>query len=134
MTDDSDMKIIGSSAAEETELSRMIAYTEEARRNRLNGNTAKAKAIGADIVSAFSWTLVPEEIASLAEACSVKTDNANVLQQMNILGALAAEYCLNRHLPNAILSSVAVNELYDVLSRVAPALSRAVFVSSAFSC
>ncbi|MBQ6864230.1 MAG: hypothetical protein IJO14_08335 [Clostridia bacterium] len=129
--DDSDMKIAGAPAAV-TETFDTLAFMEEAREQRFNGNMQRAKNLGSNIVSAFSYKAAPDEQVQLAAELGVELDD-NCVQQIKLMSVFAAEYCLENYLPSASLSATAVNAMYDVLMETAPDFYRTVSASMAFS-
>lgn len=130
--EDSDMKIVGSSQLKKEDAFDVIQLINETKNQRFNGNSAKAKALGANIVSAFSYKAAPEELQLMAERCGVEI-TADVLLQIKILSVFSAEFCLDNYLPSAMLSTVAVSELYDVLEEVSPDFYEELSKSTAFS-
>ena len=130
--EDSDMKIVGSSQLQKEDAFDVIQLINETKHQRFNGNSAKAKALGANIVSAFSYKAAPEELQQMAESSGVEITD-NVLLQMKILSVFSAEFCLDNYLPSAMLSTVAVSELYDVLEEVSPDFYEELSKSTAFS-
>ena len=129
--EDSDMKIVGA-PADRKEESDTAGFLAELGREHFNGNYAKAKTLGANIVSAFSYRAAPEELTALLREAGVEPTEA-VLLQVRILSVFSAEYCLNACLPSALLSGVAVGELYEVLMQVSPAFYETLSHSTAFS-
>lgn len=130
--EDSDMKIVGKTVPGTEDVFDAIKFIEETRTQRFNGNTAKAKALGANIVSAFSYKAAPFELVQLAREYDIEVDDDTLLQ-IKILSVFSAEYCLNKLLPSAMLSATAVNELYDVLEKVSPDFCSELSQSIAFS-
>lgn len=131
--DDTDMKIVG----EQHPVSHYdhfdaLDFIKETKLQRFNGNTAKAKTLGANIVSAFSYKAAPEELYHIAEEMGVEIDS-QILLQIKILSVFSAEYCLNTYLPSPMLSTVAVGELYDVLMEISPDFYEELSRSTAFS-
>ncbi len=130
--EDSDMKIAGKSLLKKEDGFDVIALVEETKNQRFNGNSAKAKALGANIVSAFSYKAAPEELLLLAQKYNIDVTD-EVLLQMKILSVFSAEYCIDNFLPSAMLSAAAVNELYDVLEDISPDFYEELSKSTAFS-
>ena len=130
--EDSDMKIVGSSHFTKEDGFDVIQFVEETKLHRFNGNSAKAKALGANIVSAFSYKAATEELTALAKDYGIDITDS-VLLQIKILTVFSAEYCIDNFLPSAMLSTVAVGELYDVLEEVSPELYNELSRSAAFS-
>lgn len=130
--EDSDMKIVGASHFTKEEGFDVIQFVEETKLQRFNGNSAKAKALGSNIVSAFSYRAATEDLLALANEYGVTIDDS-ILLQIKILSVFSAEYCIDNYLPSAMLSTVAVGELYDVLQEVSPELYEELSKSTAFS-
>ena len=131
--DDTDMKIVG----EQHPLGHYdhfdaLDFIRETKQQRFNGNTAKAKALGSNIVSAFSYKAAPEELYNMANEMGIEID-AQILLQIKILSVFSAEYCLNNFLPSPMLSTVAVGELYDVLMEISADFYEELSRSTAFS-
>ena len=130
MHDDSDMKIVqpvqtgGGDDREEA--------PGEMGLQHFNGNYAKAKEIGTNIVSAFSYKAAPDELLDLLAEYGVQPAET-VLRQVRFLSVFSAECCLNLGLPSRMLSGVAVGKMYDVLKRVSPEIYAELAQSSAFS-
>ena len=131
--DDADMKIVGEYRSHNHyDHFDALEFIEETKKQRFNGNTAKAKVLGSNIVSAFSYKAAPEELYALADELGIMIDEETLLQ-IKILSVFSAEYCLNNFLPSPMLSSVAVGELYDVLMTVSPSFYEELSSSMAFS-
>ncbi len=128
--DDSDMKIVSSPDHSGDQFD-TLSFLEESRKQHFNGNIQKARVLGSNIVSAFSYKAAPDEQVQLAEQCGVVLDNTCVLQ-MKQLTVFAAEYCMETYIP-AALSAVAIGAMYDVLENVSPDLYKAMSASMAFS-
>ncbi len=128
--DDSDMKIAESPDYSGDHFD-TLSFLEESRKQHFNGNIQKARTLGSNIVSAFSYKAAPDEQVQLAERCGVLLDSTCVLQ-MKLLTVFAAEYCMETYIP-AALSSVAIGAMYDVLANVSPDLYKAMRDSMAFS-
>lgn len=130
-SDDSDMKIVGADS-EKKDYFDATAIIDEAREQRFNGNSAKAKALGANIVSSFSYKAAPDELKTLADEFGVEF-NETLLLQIKILSVFSAEHCLQRYLPSPMLSATAIGEMYDVLEELSPEFYEQLSNSSAFS-
>ena len=109
-----------------------LDFIRETKLQRFNGNTAKAKTLGANIVSAFSYKAAPEELYNMAEEMGVEIDS-QILLQIKILSVFSAESCLNSFLPSPMLSTVAVQALYDVLMEISADFYEELSRSTAFS-
>lgn len=128
--DDSDMKIAQSPDHSGDQFD-TLSFLEESRKQHFNGNIQKARTLGSNIVSAFSYKAAPEEQLQLAAQCGVNPDE-NCVLQMKQLTVFAAEHCIETYIP-AALSSVAIGAMYDVLENVSPDLYKAMSTSMAFS-
>ena len=130
--EDSDIKIADGKFGKSDDFFDAVEFIEETKKQRFNGNNAKARALGANIVSSFSYSAAPDELLALAEEFGVEI-TPEVLLQIKILSVFTAEVCLNSMLPSAMLSGVAINALYDVLDRVSPEFYSVMYNSTAFS-
>ena len=131
--DDTDMKIVGEQQPRvHYDHFNALDFIRETKLQRFNGNTAKAKTLGANIVSAFSYKAAPEELYNMAKEMGVEI-NDQILMQIKILSVFSAEYCLNNFLPSPMLSTVAVQELYDVLMEISADFYDELSRSTAFS-
>lgn len=128
--DDSDIKIAGAPVT--ADHFDAAALMEETRSQRFNGNMRRAKLLGSDIVSSFSYRAASEELEMLAKEYGVELDDA-VLLQVRILSVFSAEYCLEKYLPGSSLSTIAINEMYEVLMDISPDFYRTLSESAAFT-
>ena len=129
--EDGDMKIVGEPTARKDEID-TAGFLAELGREHFNGNYAKAKTLGANIVSAFSYRAAPEELTALLRESGVEPEE-QILLQIRILSVFSAEYCLNAFLPSPMLAGVAIGEMYEVLMQVSPDFYETLSHSSAFS-
>lgn len=118
--DDSDMKIFGEQSAEEAASAAEIQQLmQEMKRQRLNGNSDKAKKIGARIAS-----LVPgsdnDDIVELNNVLKDLLTAPYVMYQIRVLIIFTAESNLHRLLPTSFLATTAINALYDTLIEAEP--------------
>ena len=129
--DDSDMKIAGRPGVktEETDFSGLLA---ESSRQHFNGNVAKAKTLGANIVSSYSYRAAPAELVDFVMENGVTPTEA-VLLQARYLSVFSAEFCLNHYLPSPLLAEIAKSEMYDVLMKFSPEFYDDLARSGAFS-
>lgn len=108
--EDSDIKIFGKKQAQscDDEL-RLISRMEEAR---ANGNLDKAARLGDYLSDIF---LKEEELLKRLESVVGRLDAypQSVQFQIKILMFFAAEYTINRVLPNTFLKTTAINALYN---------------------
>ena len=129
--DDSDMKIVGQprKSAPETDFQGLL---EESSRQHFNGNVAKAKTLGTNIVSSFSYRAAPEELLQIIRQAGVKPTE-DVLQQVRFLSVFSAEVSLQKFLPSRLLAEIAKTEMYDVLMKFSPDFYDSLARSGAFS-
>lgn len=111
MHDDSDVKIFKAPTAD-NDTSDLFAVAEEIKRNILNGNSAKAKALGKELAS-----LSPESENLINEL--TETLDAEIKNQCRLLMVFSAEYTLLSEL-KPILATAANESLYDGLKKDAP--------------
>ena len=129
--DDSDMKIVGAPPAPRKE-SEFQGFLAESSRQHFNGNTAKAKTLGANIVSSFSYRAAPAELVDFVMENGV-LPTEDVLLQVRYLSVFSAELCLSSYLPSPLLSQIAKSEMYDVLMKFSPDFYDSLARSGAFS-
>lgn len=130
--DDSDMKIVGSDRNQPSDGIDTCAFLEETGKQHFNGNMAKAKALGRDIVSAFSYKSVPEDITGLIERHGLISD-AVLLSEIRILSVFCAEYCMDEYLPSPLLSTASAAEMFDTLGDLMPDFYEQLSHSASFS-
>ena len=111
MHDDSDVKIFKAPTAD-NDTSDLFAVAEEIKRNILNGNSDKAKALGKELAS-----LSPESENLITEL--TETLDAEIKNQCRLLMVFSAEYTLLSEL-KPILATAANESLYDGLKKDAP--------------
>ncbi|MBQ3498956.1 MAG: hypothetical protein IJA87_07510 [Clostridia bacterium] len=111
MHDDSDIKIFKAPTAD-SDTSDLFAVAEEIKRNILNGNSAKAKALGKELAS-----LSPESEDLINEL--TETLDAEIKNQCRLLMVFSAEYTLLSEL-KPILATAANESLYNGLKKDAP--------------
>ena len=124
MHDDSDVKIFKAPTAD-NDSSDLFAVAEEIKRNILNGNSAKAKALGKELAS-----LSPESenlINELTEAL-----DAEIKNQCRLLMVFSAEYTLLSEL-KPILATAANESLYNGLKKDAPEFYESISNGAAMS-
>ncbi|NMP37480.1 MAG: hypothetical protein GX051_05070 [Clostridiales bacterium] len=129
--DDSDIKIFGAQE-QKPDYSDDFAIVEELTRQRTNGNTAKAKQLGAFLANEI-----------LGRRCEATVDfpgapqgidcTGEIMLQMQVLMVFSAEFCLERYLPVSVLCATAVNKFYDELYRNAPDFHETVSSGTAFT-
>lgn len=130
--DDSDMKIVGVNDTSPAETGEALQFIEYAAREHFNGNFGKAKALGANIVSAFSYTAAPQELLDLIREEGIAPD-AELIRQTKFLSVFSAQYAIENYLPSQLLSSVAMGELYDTLRAYSEDFYEDLAKSGAFS-
>ena len=130
--EDSDMKIVGKENEAFSDGIDADAFLEETGRQHFNGNMAKARALGSDIVSAFSYKNVPDEICALIKAHGLPEDDV-LLSEIRILNVFCAEYSMDEYLPSALLSTASAAEMFDVLQDMMPEFYDRLSHSASFS-
>jgi len=130
--DDSDMKIVGEENTSSAENNDFQGYLDESSKQHFNGNAAKAKTLGTNIVSSFSYRAAPAELVQFVIEQGVKPTD-NIMLQVRFLSVFAAEYCLGKFLPSPFLSDIAKSAMYDVLMEYSPDFYDSLARSGAFS-
>lgn len=115
--DDSDIKIFGNQKKSD-DFDPMLLL-EEIKRQRGSGNTAKAKTVAKHIAAGFMHNAAPDELKQLAAQYGVELSPV-INHQIKVLSVFSAEYALNEFLPSPLLSSVAINELYESILDESP--------------
>ena len=116
MLDDSDVKIF-TAKSDDTDASDLFAVAKEIKRNILNGNSEKAKALGKELAS-----LSPESedlINELTETLDAEWIKPEIKVQCRLLMVFSAEYTLLSEL-TPMLATTANESLYDGLKADAP--------------
>ena len=129
--DDSDMKIVGAPQKKTDDVD-FQGFLAESSRQHFNGNIAKAKTLGANIVSSFSYSAAPEELVELIRQSGVEPTD-EVLRQARFLSVFSAEISLERFLPSPLLAEIAKSAMYDVLMQFSPDFYDELARSGAFS-
>ncbi len=124
MHDDSDVKIFKAPTAD-NDTSDLFAVAEEIKRNILNGNSAKAKALGKELAS-----LSPESENLINEL--TETLDAEIKNQCRLLMVFSAEYTLLSEL-KPILATAANESLYNGLKKDAPEFYESISNGAAMS-
>lgn len=132
MNDDSDMKIVGAEKKASQDGSETMQLLEEAGAQHFNGNMAKARALGRDIVSAFSYRNTPDDILELISSLQVPASDV-VLSEIRILKVFCAEYSMDEFLPSSLLSTASAAEMFDTLQDVMPDFYEQLSHSASFS-
>ncbi|HOL78896.1 MAG TPA: hypothetical protein PLA10_02565 [Clostridiales bacterium] len=117
INDDSDIKIFGEKKKKD-DFDPMLLL-EEIKRHRSSGNTAKAKTIAHHMADSIVESDIDESVKSFADRYEVEL-TSEVMHQVRVLSVFSAEYVLNKYLPSPLLSSVAINELYESILAEAP--------------
>jgi len=127
--DDSDIKIFGNSSEppDENDLLETAAFLN---RQRVNGNIAKAKALGEELAM-----LDPEkgsgiDLTALAGNVAL---NPVVINQIRALVVFIAQTALHKRLKVQLLSSCAVNAMYDKIIEIAPGFYNGICDGAAFT-
>lgn len=126
--EDSDIKIFGSDAcacdAGEMDLAECV------NRFRSDGSFQKAKQLGASLAETVSRDPCGFELPQEAQQLCA---DENTAAQMKVLLVFCVQITLHRELPHQILSAEAVNEFYDCLMRLSPALYESLADGAAFT-
>lgn len=130
--DDSDMKIVGVNDVRPADTGEALQFIEYTSREHFNGNFRKAKALGANIVSAFSYTAAPQELLDAIKEEGIEPEN-EIIRQVKFLSVFSAQYAIENYLPSQLLSSVAMGELYDTLRAYSEDFYEDLAKSGAFS-
>ena len=121
--DDSDMKIFGvKEEPDSTDGAEVQALAEEMKRQRLNGNSERAKQLGIRMAA-----LAPDS----ADADSLPAPD--IMCQIRILLIFIAESCLHLYTPTPLLATTAANALYDKLIEDDPGFYDTISNGAAFS-
>lgn len=126
--EDSDIKIYGKDprACDTGEMD----LAECVNRFRSDGSFKKAKQLGASLAETVSGEPcgfdLPQEVKQLCE-------DENTAFQIKVLLVFCVQTTLHRELPHQILSAEAVNEFYDCLMRLTPALYESLADGAAFT-
>ena len=129
--DDSDMKIVGAPQKKADDVD-FQGFLAESSRQHFNGNIAKAKTLGANIVSSFSYRAAPAELVDFVMENGV-LPTEDVLLQTRFLSVFSAEVSLERYLPSPLLAEIAKSAMYDVLMQFSPDFYNSLARSGAFS-
>ncbi|MBQ7580860.1 MAG: hypothetical protein IJU39_06095 [Clostridia bacterium] len=115
MTDfeDRDIKIF-SKKVEQDDPESLIRLAEETARHRNNGNIAKAVSLGEKIAKMISdvGSIEDTDLRELMDSFPI---DEKILYQVRLLLTFAAESTLHRSLNIPLLSTTAVNSMYDCL-------------------
>ncbi len=134
--DDKDMKIVGDPSAQKlSDDYDVIGSVKSAHEQRINGNIAKAAALGSQIVSAFTYadlSAAPSQVTDLIDECGVVADEA-LIEQIKLLTIFTAEYSIRHYITQNILSEAAIQRAYDVLQENYPEIYDLVCKAVAFS-
>ena len=128
--DDSDIKIFGQSTEppDENDLLETAAFLN---RQRANGNITKAKTLGEELAM-FN----PDKDSNIALTAPAGNDaplNPVVLNQVRALVVFIAQTALHKRLNLQLLSSCAVNAMYDKIIETAPDFYTGISDGAAFT-
>lgn len=131
--DDSDMKIFREKEERPTsDGAEVQALAEEMKRQRLNGNSERAKRLGVRLAS-----LAPDsddvDSLDLPRLLGSPLPSAEIMEQLRILLIFTAEACLHLYTPSPLLATTAVNALYDRLIEEDPGFYDTISNGAAFS-
>lgn len=130
---DSDMKIFDVKEKRETSDGAEIqALAEEMKRQRLNGNSERAKQLGIRLAG-LAPDSAQEDSLDLFRLLGDPPPEAGILRQIRILLIFTAESCLHHDTPTPLLATTAVNALYDRLIEEDPGFYDTISNGAAFS-
>lgn len=113
--DDSDMKIFGGQAESDAAgAAEVQQLAQEMKRQRLNGNSARAKRVGARL-AAIAPGGENEDSRDLSDVLGETLPAPYVMYQIRVLLIFTAESYIHRLLPTSFLATTAINALYDTL-------------------
>lgn len=131
--DDSDMKIFGvKEEAPPADGADVQALADEMKRQRLNGNSERAKRLGIRL-AALAPDSTEEDSLDLTRLLGDPVPSAEIMCQLRVLLIFTAESCLHLYTPTPLLATTAVNALYDRLIEDAPDFYDAISNGAAFS-
>ncbi len=128
--DDSDVKIYGK-AGHSADTGDFIELASFLNRQRSNGNIAKAKALGERLA-----ILKPEsssDVVSLFDRAENTVINAETMYQIRVLLIFVAQTSLHKKLASQLLSTCAVNAMYDKLIENSPVFYDGISDGAAFT-
>lgn len=124
--DDIDVKIFEPNK-KDNEKDDILYIVEETNRQRKNGNSSKAKALGKEIA------LIATEEEFFKSFLSNDDLTPTVLEQAFALMQFSSEAALNYYLPSSLLSTIAVNTLQEALIKQKNPMYESSLNGSAFS-
>ena len=93
-------------------------------KQRANGNSTKAVILGERLADFTPEELCPEDASKITP---------NELMQLRALMVFAAQIAMHKYLPNSILSTQAVNAMFERLEQTSPAFFGSISDGSSFS-
>ena len=114
--DDSDVKIFADSDTSE-EVAHEVHVIAEMTKHRSNGNIMKSKKLGKHLAEIFVDE--PSLLSQLEGEVGKIECTEDDMYQIKVLLIFIAEYCINHYLPAVLLSSTAINSLYDTVIKKA---------------
>lgn len=129
--EDHDIKIF--SPVKKAQEPEAVVLADEIKRQAVSGNLQKARALGTKLAESFREAAEKKELLNLSIDCGLAELTRNIKDQAIILSVFSAEYALNHYLPDPILSTTAVSQLYDTLTDDSPELYSNLLASTAFS-
>lgn len=131
--DDSDMKIFGvKEEPDSTDGAEVQALAEEMKRQRLNGNSERAKQLGIRM-AALAPDSADADILDLSRLLGDPLPAPDIMCQIRILLIFIAESCLHLYTPTPLLATTAANALYDKLIEDDPGFYDTISNGAAFS-
>uniref|UniRef100_UPI003FF09789 hypothetical protein n=1 Tax=Candidatus Fimivicinus sp. TaxID=3056640 RepID=UPI003FF09789 len=131
--DDSDMKIFGvKESPDVSDGAEVQALAQEMKRQRLNGNSERAKQLGIRL-AALAPDSADEDSLDLIRLLGDPLPATEIMCQIRILLIFTAESCLHLYTPTPLLATTAVNALYDKLIEDDPGFYDTISNGAAFS-
>lgn len=131
--DDSDMKIFGvKEEPDSTDGAEVQALAEEMKRQRLNGNSERAKQLGIRM-AALAPDSSDADSLDLSRLLGDPLPAPDIMCQIRILLIFIAESCLHLYTPTPLLATTAANALYDKLIEDDPGFYDTISNGAAFS-
>lgn len=111
--DDSDVKIFKDKKKDSDSFDE-VSVISEMNRHRSNGNIQKAKNLGNHLASILVDE--PQLLSDLEAEVGPLNFSDDIMYQIKVLLVFTAEYCINRSFSVSLLSTTAINAMYDAIS------------------
>lgn len=127
--DDNDVKIYGK-PDESADAGDFVELASFLNRQRSNGNIAKAKILGEQLAVIEPLSLPDINIEEFSGETGIQTD---IIQQIRVLFVFIVQTALHKILISQLLSSSAVNAMYDKIIESSPAFYDGICDGAAFT-